>query len=117
MNWSTTKTVIRLLSLGLLLAVFKIVYLFFNYYGIIDIVVFLSAGWSVGGKVASNRWVWGLLLSFPAFALSLFFVMRIGYSSIVHGVGTLYAVSLLAIPVASCIGIAISAKRARRRSL
>ena len=114
MNWSTTKTVINLLCLGVLLTIFKVVYFFFNYYGVIDIVVFLSAGLAVGRKVASNRWLWGLLLSLPAFAFSLFLVMRISYSSIVHGVGTLYAVSLLVIPVASCVGIAVSAKRAYR---
>jgi hypothetical protein len=114
MDWSPTKTIINLLALGVLLTIFRIVYMFFDPYGILDLVVFLSAGLAVGRKVASNRWLWGLLLSLPAFAFSLFLVMRIGYSSIVHGVGTLYAVSLIVIPVASCVGIAISAKRAYR---
>jgi hypothetical protein len=50
----------------------------------------------------------------PAFALCLFLVMKLGYSSIMDGVGTSYAISLIVIPVATGIGIFINAKRALR---
>lgn len=117
MNSSTSNTVIQLLAFGLILAVVKFVYIFFDFYNVLDFVVFLAAGIILGGKVPSNRWALGLLLSLPAFALCLFFVINLGYSSIVNGVGTSFAVSLIVIPMATSIGIFIKTKRALRRSV
>ncbi|ULQ53375.1 hypothetical protein [Flavihumibacter fluvii] len=117
MNTSTSNTVIQLFAFGLILAVIKLVFIFFDFYNILDFVVFLAAGIIFGGKVPSNRLALGLLLSLPAFALCLLFVINLGYSSIVNGIGTSYAVSLIVIPVATCIGVFINAKRALRRSI
>ena len=74
-----------------------------------DFVVFLAAGVILSRKVSSNRWALGLLLALPAFTLCLLFVINLGYSSIVNGVGTSYAVSLLVIPMATSIGVFINA--------
>lgn len=117
MNSSTIKTVFQLLAFGLILAALKFVYLFFDFYNILDIVVFLGAGILLGGKVPSNRWALGLLLSLPAFVYCLFVVINLGYSSIVKGVGTSYAISLIVIPIATSIGIFINAKRSLRKSV
>src|SRR5688572_11776339 len=116
MNLYTTSAVIKLLALGLLLAVIKLGYIFFNFYNILDFVVFLVAGMMLGEKVPANRWVSGLLLSLPAFVLCLIFVINLGYSSIVNGVGTSFAVALIVIPAATCIGILIKAKRVLHKS-
>jgi hypothetical protein len=109
MNDSKSNTVFQVLAFGLILAMIKLVYLFFDFYNILDFVVFLAAGVILGRKVSSNRWVLGLFLSLPAFALCLFFVINLGYTSIVNGVGTSYAVSLLVIPMATSIGVFINA--------
>lgn len=116
MKSNTSDIVFQLLGFGVVLAVIKLVYLFFDAYNILDFIVFLAAGIILGGKIPSNRRVLGLLLSLPAFALCLFFVINLGYSSIVNGVGTSYAVSLIVIPLATSIGIFINTKRALRRS-
>ena len=114
MSSNAGRAIIQLLGFGLLLAIIKLVYLFFDPYNILDFIVFLAAGIMLGGKVPSNRRFLGLLLALPAFALCLFFVIRNGYSSIMHGIGTSYAISLIVIPVATSIGIFINAKRALR---
>jgi hypothetical protein len=116
MKWSKVKTTIVLSLLGLLLGGSKIVWLFFNFLNILDLVIFLGIGYALGGKVAGGRWLWGLLLALPAFALDSFFVARLGYSKIITGIGTGYAVSLVLIPLAACVGIALGAKHALRNS-
>ena len=116
MNSSSSNSVIQLLAFGLMLAAIKLVYLFFDSYNILDFVAFLAAGIILGGKIPSNRLVSGLLLSLPAFILCLLFVINLGYSSIVKGIGTSYAVSLIVIPVATSLGIFIHTKLALRKS-
>ena len=115
MSTSKDKTVV-LLAFGFLLAIFKIVYFFFDFYNILDFIVFLTAGFLLGGKVPPNRWALGLLLSLPAFTLCLLIVIKLGYTSIVNGIGIAYLVSLIVIPVATSIGIFINAKRTLRRN-
>ena len=114
MNWSTFKTVIIILAIGVGLAILKIVYLFFDFYNVLDLIVFLVAGFAIGKQLSSHRIAFGLLLSLPPFLLCLFIVIGLGYSSIAKGIGTAYAVSLIVIPLATCIGILISAKRPGR---
>ena len=116
MKWSKVKTTIVLSLLGLLLGGSKTVWLFFNFFNILDLVIFLGIGYALGGKVEGGRWLWGLLLALPAFALDSYFVARLGYSNIVTGIGTGYAISLVLTPLAACVGIALGAKRAQKNS-
>jgi len=60
--------------------------------------------------VAGGRWLWGLLLALPAFALDLKFVSNLSYSNITAGIGTGYVVSLVLAPLAACVGIALGVK-------
>jgi hypothetical protein len=101
----------------MILAVIKLIYLFFDFNNILDFVVFLIAGVILDGKVSSNRWALGLLLSLPAFALCLLVVINLGYSLIVNGVGTSFTVSLIVIPVATIIGVFVNVKRTLLRSV
>jgi hypothetical protein len=117
MQKSKLKTIVILLALGLLLALVKGVYLFLDFNIVLDVVVFFIAGFTIGGKIARNRPILGLSLAIPAFILCLFFVLRLGYSSIVQGVGTSFAVSLIVIPLATYIGVFLRSKRAERRSV
>ena len=55
MNSGIVKPVIKLLTVGLILAAAKFIYLFFDVYNILDFVVFLFAGIAFGGKVPPNR--------------------------------------------------------------
>jgi hypothetical protein len=114
---STTKTAATLLALGFMLAFIKIIYLFFDFYNILDLVVFSIAGFAFGRRVPSNRLALGFLLALPAFVLCLFFVLRLGYASIVQGVGTSYIISLILIPLATFVGIAIRLKRSQKTAM
>ncbi len=115
MNKSTSKTAATLLAIGFMLALIKVIYLFFDFYNVLDLVIFSIAGFAFGLRVPPNSLALGLLLALPAFALCLFFVLRLGYSSIVEGVGTAYAISLIVIPLATFIGIIIRQKRSQKR--
>lgn len=117
MNFSTSTIAFKLLIYGVILTAAKLVYLFFDVYNIFDFVVFAAAGISLGGKVPSKQKVMGLLLCLPTVALCLFFIINLGYKSIVNGVGTSYAISLIVIPVATSIGLYINAKLALGKNL
>ena len=110
MKWSKVKTTINVSLWGLFIGGSKIVWLFFNFYNILDLVIFLGAGYLLGSKVAGGRWLWGLLLALPAFALDLKFVSNLSYSNITAGIGTGYVVSLVLAPLAACVGIALGVK-------
>jgi Kef-type K+ transport system membrane component KefB len=116
MSSSTIGKVFLMLTYGVILVVAKIVYLFFDMYNIVDFIVFLAAGMIVGKRLPSNQKAMGLLVCLPASALCVFFVLNLGYTSIVNGIGTAYAVSLIVMPVACSIGIYISARLAPRRT-
>ncbi len=77
-NASKSNTVFQVLAFGLILAMIKLVYLFFNFYNILDFVVFLAAGVILSRKVSSNRWALWLLLSLPAFTLCQLLVINLG---------------------------------------
>jgi len=115
MRSNLNYTATQLLLFGLALALLKAIYLFLDFYNILDLVVFLSAGFVLGERIPSNRFAIGLLLSLPAFILCLLFVVNLGYSQIVDGVGTSFAVSLILIPLSTAIGI--FAKHASKRYL
>ena len=100
-----------------MLAAFKFVYLFFDPYGILDVIVFLTAGIILAARVPLNRKALGLLLSLPAFLLCLFFVWNVGLTSIRNGIGSSFAISLIVIPVATILGVLIGAKRLAGKSV
>jgi len=113
---SIPQTVFFLLVVGAILALFKLIYLFLDFYNVLDLVVFAIAGFAFGHKVPSANKALGLLLALPAFVLCLFFVINLGYSSITKGVGTAYAISLFAIPAATLLGIYLRQRRDRKKA-
>src|SRR5215203_534505 len=115
MRKNLAKTIPLLLAWGLMLALFKVVYLFFDFYNVMDVIVFGIAGFLLSGKMAAGQKLLVLLAALPAFLLSLFFVLRVGYESILKGVGTSFAISLMVIPVATYIGVFIRSKRDERK--
>lgn len=115
MKKETFKSILILSVFGLLLAFIKIIYLFFDFYNILDIVVFSIAGFALGPKVPPNRLALGGLLALPAFLLCLILVLRLGYSPLLQGVGTSYALSLILIPLATYIGIMIRLKHYKNK--
>jgi hypothetical protein len=116
MNTSKNRSIFQLLMFGGILAVAKLVYLFFDPYNILDLIVFAGAGVVLGGKVPAGKRSLGLLLCLPTFLLCLAIVINLGYTSIVNGIGTSYAISLIVLPVATVIGLFINAKLAFRKS-
>ena len=99
------------LALGFMLAVFKVVYLFFDVYNVLDVVVFSIAGFVFSRNVPPNQIKLWFLLALPAVILCLFFVLRLGYTSIIQGVGTTFVVSLILIPLATFTGTLFNLKR------
>lgn len=111
MNKNNFETVTILLAYGFVLAFIKIIYTFFPYQNILDLVVFFIAGYIFRGKVAPHNLAYGLLLILPACALCVFFMVRLGFISLLDGVGTAYAISLIFIPVATISGIYLGNRR------
>ncbi|MEJ7695033.1 hypothetical protein [Daejeonella sp.] len=111
MNKSTSNANVILLSPGFVLALIKVVYLIFDFYNVLDLVIWSFAGYAFGLKVPRQNIAPGL----PTFAICLFFVLKLGYSPLLQGVGTAYAISLIAIPLATLIGIIIRQKRSEKR--
>jgi hypothetical protein len=108
MNSTIIKATVPFLGYGLALAGIKLIYSFFDINTILDIVVFLVAGFAIGRKVTENRWALIVGLSLPAFILCLLFVIRLGYQSIIDGVGNSYVISLVIIPIATAVGVLLA---------
>lgn len=105
MNSTIIKATVPFLGYGVALAGIKFIYLFFGYTTVLDCIVFSVAGFAIGRKVTKNRMALILGLSLPAFLLCLFFVIRLGYQSIIDGIGTFHAISLVVVPVATTVGV------------
>lgn len=117
MSTSTSSSVIQLLAFGLLLAVLKVVYMFIDPFNIADFIVFLTAGYLLGGKVPANKKWLGLLLCVPTLVICFLAVKRNGFTAIMNGIGTTYAIAFIVIPAATLLGIYLYTKRTLRKSV
>lgn len=106
------ELILQMFAYGLILAGIKLVYSFFAFFYLLDLIVFLVAGILSGAKIPLDQRYLGLFLALPAFALSLFFVMQNGFTSISMGIGTSYAISLAVIPIATGLGILVNKRSA-----
>jgi hypothetical protein len=111
MKSKTIELIVQMFAFGLILAGIKLVYSFFPFFNLLDLIIFLLAGYLFGAKFPLRQRNLGLFLALPAFAMSLFFVMQNGLSSISAGIGTAHLISLAVIPVATVMGILIKKKR------
>lgn len=117
MNSKSSEISLEIVAFGILLAGVKLIYSFFDAYNVLDLVVFLFAGIILGARVPSDRRPLGLLLALPSFVLCLVFTLKNGFSSIMEGVGTSYAISLVLIPLATGIGLWINSNRNRKEGI
>ncbi len=108
MKPKVSESIIQIFAYGLILAGIKLVYSFFTFFYLLDFTVFLVAGYLLGFKIPLGQRYLGLFLALPAFALSLFFVMQNGLTSISMGIGTSHAISLAVIPIATGLGILVN---------
>ena len=111
MKWNIIRTTIIIFSIGLAIALLRIILIFFPLFNIIDVVLFGGLGYTLGKRVFSGKWTWGLLLSLPSVAMSLYIVLNIGLSSIMEGTGTGHLIALVIMPLSACIGIFYGAKK------
>jgi hypothetical protein len=98
---------------GLLIAPVKLVYSFFPFFNLTDVVVFGVLGGLFGYFRPAKSWRWGLWLSIPTVLLCLAFVRRLGSANLLKGIGTGWAISVLMIPLAACLGSYLGVKIAR----
>ncbi|HLP39364.1 hypothetical protein [Lacibacter sp.] len=117
MSTSTSYSVIQLLAIGLLLAVLKVVYMFFDPFNIADFIVFLAAGYLLGGKLPANRKWLGLLMCIPTLIICFLAVRKNGFTGFMNGIGTTYAIAFIVIPAATLLGIYFQTKRSQRKSI
>lgn len=101
---------LQVLTWGLALVVFKLVYTFFDYYNVIDFVVFCSAGFIINKKLSINKWLHVVPVGLPSMVICLIFLYTIGYDELSKGVGTGYLISLIVIPTATLTGYFASKK-------
>jgi len=111
MKWNFQKSFIICLEVGLLLAGAKILFLFFDFFIVLDLFVFFIAGFFLGKKVLGGRWLWGLIIALPSIILNSYFIFNNGFSNIFAGIGTSYLLSLLVVPFSSSLGILVAEKR------
>ena len=111
MQWNKRDTITALLGIGLLLAASKIVYLFFNFLNIVDVLVFVGAGYFVGLKVFQRRWQWGFVLAIPCMVFDAIIVYNQGYTNIMAGIGTSFLIALVVVPLSACFGIWLKCKK------
>ena len=112
MKWNIIRTTIIIISIGLAIALLRIILIFFPLFNIIDVVLFGGLGYTLGKRVFSGKWTWGLSLSLPSVAISLHFVLNIiGLSSIMEGIGTGHLIAVVIMPLSACIGIFYGAKK------
>ncbi len=113
MKWTYKESFINLLAIGILIACSSIIYLFFNYYNIMDLLVFFTMGCLLSRKVYGNHWQWGLVLAIPCMLLNALIVYKQGYANISSGIGTGFLAALFVIPVAACLGMFVAGRRRR----
>lgn len=104
MQIGVTK-VLTMLGFGTLIATLKVIYLLFNFYNILDVLVFLSAGYVLGRTISGGYFLWGVVLSLPCMLLDSFFVYRLGFSNVMSGIGTSYLMALAVVPLSACMGV------------
>lgn len=92
MKLSLNDSYLELLMWGSLLALLKLVYLFFDPYNILDFVAFMCAGMILNKRLHMKRWPQGVLISVPAVLLCFLFLFNIDYVSISNGIGTTYLI-------------------------
>lgn len=111
MKWNFQKSFIICLEAGLLLAGAKLIFLFFDFFIVLDLLVFFFAGYYLGKKVLGGRWSWGLIIALPSIILNLYFIYNNGFSNIFSGIGTSFLLSLFVVPFSSSLGIMVAEKR------
>ena len=105
MKWNIIRTTIIIFSIGLAIALLRIILTFFPLFNIIDVFLFGGLGYALSKQVFNGKWTWGLLLSLPSVVISLHFVLNVGLSSIMEGIGTGHLIALVIMPLCACIGI------------
>jgi hypothetical protein len=116
MKAKSSVLIVQMLAFGFILAGIKLVYSFFSFFYLLDLIVFFSSGYLFGAKTRMGQRFLGLFLALPAFAMSLLFVIQNGLPSIFAGIGTSHAISLIIIPIATGIGILISSNKSANSS-
>jgi hypothetical protein len=111
MEWAPKKAATTTILLGIGFVFARIIYLFFDPYGICDVIIFTSTGYWLGNRLPPNRYLYALLLCLPSIVLCLFFAYQNGYSAIINGIGTVFVVSIVVMPIATFIGIFIKRRR------
>jgi hypothetical protein len=116
-NRSNKPVYILALVVGLLIAPVKLVYSFLPFFNFTDVGVFGVLAGLFGYFRPAKSWRWGLWLSIPTILLCLAFVRLLGSDNLLKGVGTGWAISVLVIPLAACLGSYFGARLARGRRL
>ena len=116
-NRSNMPVYILSILAALLIAPVKLVYSFFPFFNLTDVVVFGVLGGLFGYLRPAKSWRWGLWLSIPTILLCLAFVRRLGSVNLLQGMGTGWAVSAFIIPLAGCLGSYLGARLASGRRL
>lgn len=110
-QWTENLTIIALLFIGLSLAVVRIIIGLFPAAFLMEAIVYFGFGYLLGGKVNGRRWGWGLLLAGPAMAFSLYLLSNLSGPALWAGKGLHHMVSLVLLPLASCLSIYLRIKQ------
>lgn len=110
-QWTENLTIIALLFIGFSLAILRIVVGLFPLNFLIEAAIYFGFGYLLGGKVNGRRWGWGLLLAGPAMAVSIYILSHLSGPALWAGKGLHHMISLVLLPLASCLGMYFRIKR------
>ncbi len=106
--------VVLLVGCGLLAA--KVVYSFFPYFNLVDIIVFATVGVALGILHKTSSLLTGIVLAIPTMILCGYFVQRLGTENIMSGIGTGWLLSILLVPLSAIAGVYVGTVLGSSRS-
>ena len=115
MSLSQSLLWLAALLVGLLLVPVRLILAFFPLFNVTEVLLFGGLCLALAWVFKAKSWLWALLVAGPVWLSVLRIVLRLGVERLSHGIGTGHALSLVAIPLAACLGALLGRKLARRR--
>lgn len=97
-------------GISVALALFKLVYSFFPYFFILDVLIFGLVGVIAGYFQPGRRFALAATASLATVLLCIAIVARVGADQLAAGVGTWWLISLVMVPTAAVVGAAIGGR-------
>jgi hypothetical protein len=103
------------IAVGLVAALLRIIYSFFPFSPVSDLIVFGVLGGVLCYFRPDRYWLWILLITAPTMLYVVSRVIKLGPESLSQGIGTFWATSLVLIPLAAVVSGFLGQKLGSRK--